>query len=622
MEDHSEKKTFEFQSEARQVLDLMIHSVYSNPDIFLRELVSNASDALDKLRIESLADETLAAEKRAPRITITADQSARTIEVRDNGIGMSREEMISCLGTVAHSGTRDFIRAMDETGSDGGSLIGQFGVGFYSSFIVADRVTVVSRRAGASEAWRWESDGTGQYTIEPTTAQACGTVVTLHIKAPETGEVPSKNYLSDIELRSLIKKYSDFVSYPIYLPQGGRDGDPVNSMKALWTRPESEVTDDEYSEFYKSVARDWDEPLERIVYRAEGTNEFHALLFIPQRPPLDLFYRDGAYGIELYIKRVFIMNDCRELLPDYLRFIRGVVDSEDLPLNISREILQQDRRTAAIKRGIARKVLETLRTMKADREESYREFWNAFGQVIKEGIVGDERNRDAIMKLCLFETTAEASTTLDDYVSRMKDGQKSIYFITGGTPDVLRSSPKLELFKARGIEVLILGHPIDEFWVSAAGKYGDHEFVSASASNVEIPGGEQQSEDAHEIEQSGFASRVKESLAKLGADAENIEAVELSSRLVDSPATFAQRGALITPQMRAMFKAIGQQTPPERRVLELNPSHPLVKLAAAASDDDMADWARVLVGMAQTADGEPVTDGAEFARTLAKMLAR
>ncbi|MDR3165633.1 MAG: molecular chaperone HtpG, partial [Synergistaceae bacterium] len=373
---------YEFQSEAKQVLDLMIHSVYSNPDIFLRELISNASDALDKLRIASLSDESLDFRQDEAKITVRLDPEAKTISVSDNGMGMSRDDLVAFLGTIAKSGTREFINAMREARGNG-DLIGQFGVGFYSSFIVANRVTVDSRKAGSDESWLWDSAGDGTFTVSPGTRTSRGTDVTLYVREPEKDddEAPeaAKNYLLRWTLREIIKKYSDFVSYPIYLEDTSEketeDKDakpePVNSMKALWIRAESSVADDEYNEFYKHVSHDWENPMERIVYKAEGTNEFYALLFIPSRPPFDLFYRDGKHGIELYIRRVFIMNDCRDLMPEYLRFVRGVVDSEDLPLNVSREILQQDSLTALIKRGLVRKVLDALKKMKSDKPEEY-----------------------------------------------------------------------------------------------------------------------------------------------------------------------------------------------------------------------------------------------------------
>ncbi|MDR0616806.1 MAG: molecular chaperone HtpG [Synergistaceae bacterium] len=633
---------FEFQSEAKQVLELMIHSVYSNPDIFLRELVSNASDAIDKLRIEGLKDDALSGLAKDGKITVTVDREQRTITVSDNGIGMSRDELVSYLGTIAKSGTKDFIRAMQEAAaSDNADLIGQFGIGFYSSFIVADKVTVITRSARGEESWIWNSSGDGTYTIKPGGREACGTDVVLHVKesgaadgADDSGE-GMKDYLSGWTIREIIKRYSDFVSYPIYVDDTAKEKkedakpSPVNSMKALWVRPESEATEDEYKDFYRHVTHDWEDPMERIVYRAEGTTEFHALLYIPSRPPVDLFYREGRHGIQLYIRRIFIMNDCRDLIPEYLRFIKGVVDSEDLSLNVSRELLQQDRRTALIKSGVTRKVLDVLRKMKEDRPDDFKKFWDMFGAVVKEGIISDAKNREAIMKLCLFDASESGGrVSLDGYVSLMGESQKGIFFLSGGTSEMLASSPKLEAFRKRGIDVLLLGDPIDELWIQAAGSFGGHDFVSISSEDIEIPGegGDAGHEAAKKIEESGITSKLKEAVLKLGGSAANIEDVKTSSRLVDSPVTFVQKGEPISLQMKRLFKSMGQDLPSDKRVLEINPSHPLIeKIAAESGDcgpDELKEWAALLVGLASIADGEPVENGKDFTKTLVGLLGK
>jgi molecular chaperone HtpG len=629
---------FEFQSEAKQVLELMIHSVYSNPDIFLRELISNASDAIDKLRIEGLRDDELSGLAKEGKITVTVDRESQTITVSDNGIGMSRDEMVSYLGTIAKSGTKEFVRAVQEAAASGSAdLIGQFGIGFYSSFIVADKVTVLTRRAGAEDAWMWNSSGDGTYTLEPGDRETRGTDVVLHIKERADEDeaddgAGTKDYLSGWTVREIIKRYSDFVSYPIYVDDTGKEkkegakSEPVNSMKALWVRPEGEVTEDEYKDFYRHVTHDWEDPMERIVYRAEGTSEFHALLYIPSRPPVDLFYREGRHGIQLYIRRVFIMNDCRDLIPEYLRFVKGVVDSEDLSLNVSRELLQQDRRTAMIKSGVTRKVLDVLRKMKDDRPEDFKKLWTIFGVVIKEGIISDTKNREAIMKLCLLETSAGGRVSLDEYVSSMKDGQKDIFYLSGGTADALSTSPKLEAFRKRGIDVLLLSDPVDEIWVPTARSFADHEFVSISSEDVEIPGNDESRdlESAKKTEESGVAGKLKEAIAKLGGSAANIDDVRLSSRLVDSPATFVQKGEAISLQMKRLFKSMGQDIPSDKRVLEINPSHPLIgQIAEKAEDigeDEMKEWATLLVGLASIADGEPVENSKEFTKTLVGLL--
>jgi molecular chaperone HtpG len=544
---------------------------------------------------------------------------------------MSRAELVSFLGTIAKSGTKEFIAAMREARGNG-DLIGQFGVGFYSSFIVADRVTVDTRKAGTEESWKWDSTGDGTYTVASGDRDSGGTDVTLYIKEHSEAEEDSlepKNYLSRWTLREIIKKYSDFVSYPIYLEdtsekkKEGEEGkeEPVNSMKAIWIRPESDVKPEEYNEFYRHVTHDWEDPMERIAYKAEGTNEFYALLYIPLRPPLDLFYRDGAHGISLYIRRVFIMNDCRDLIPEYLRFVRGVVDSEDLPLNVSREILQQDSLTAMIKRGVVRKVLDTLRKMKADRPDDYKKFWGMFGEALKEGIVSDTKNRDAIMKLAMFSASKSGQTSLEDYVTNMKSGQKSIYYITGGKADALANSPKLEAFSDRGIDVLLMRDPIDEIWVASVREFDSHPFVSVSSADIEIEGEAEKKDETEETKDDGILTRLKDVFKEM-EPFKQIEDVRYSSRLVDSPATFVLKGEQISPQMRNFFRSMGQDVPPEQKVLEINASHPIVKkISSLESDMDATrDWAVLLAGLASISDGEPVADPAAFSETLEKLL--
>ncbi len=614
----------EFQSEARQVLELMINSVYSNPDIFLRELISNASDALDKLRIERLSNAELPDPAKEGEIRVITDRSAKTLTVSDNGIGMDRDELVSYLGTIARSGTKEFVKAMQEAASsNNGSLIGQFGVGFYSSFIAADKVTVETKKAGSDKSWIWESEGRGTYTISEADRDANGTSVTLHIKERDKDDGSSKDYLSEWTLRSIIKQYSDFVTYPIYIEDRSKKKEekeePANSMKALWTRPESEVGDDEYREFYRHLTHDWEDPIERISYKAEGSSEFRALLYIPSRPPFDLFFQNGKHGVQLYIRRVFILNDCRDLIPEYLRFIKGVVDSEDLPLNISREILQQDRQTAMIKNNITRKVLDVLKKMKTDRPDDYSKFWQIFGMVLKEGIISDTKNREQIMKLCLLDSSKGDKTTLEEYVSRMAEGQKNIYYITGGPVKNLKASPKIEGFKKKNIEVLLLGDAIDEIWVNHAGKFGDYEFVSVSQEDIDLPEGNgfDSTDDSKELEKTGFVSKLKESLADM------VEDVKISTRLVDSPACFVQKGDPISPQMRSFFRSMGQEVPEEKKVLEVNPAHPLIKKIAKETEKgeaDAAEWANVLMGLASICEGEPVEDGRKFTRLLTKLL--
>ncbi|MEG1642455.1 MAG: molecular chaperone HtpG [Synergistaceae bacterium] len=624
----------EFQSEAKQVLELMIHSVYSNPDIFVRELISNASDALDKLRIEALSDSSLSEFAKEPKIEILVDKKNNTLTISDNGIGMSKEDLVSYLGTIAKSGTKEFMKAMKEAKSNSsGDLIGQFGVGFYSCFIAADKVRVETKKAGLDKAFVWESEGDGTFTISEGTRNSNGTTIVMSMKKNENTDEHDldTDYLSEWTLRGIIKKYSDFVTYPIFIkdmnkevkPEDEPEKDaPINSMKALWTRSESDVTDDEYKEFYRHISHDWEDPLERISYKAEGTSEFCALLYIPARQPMDLFFQDGKHGVQLYIKRVFIMNDCKDLIPEYLRFIKGVVDSEDLSLNVSREILQQNRQTNLIKSSLTRKVLDSLRKMKQDKPEDYNKFWDTFGIVLKEGIISDQKNKEQIMKLCMFDSSKGNKTTLEEYVSKMSSDQKKIYYITGSNKSTLSASPKLEAFRKRDIEVLLLGDGVDEIWVNNTPKFNDFDFVSISSENLELPDsllGEDEKKDKEELEKSGLLTKIKEALVG------TVEDVTFSTRLVDSPACFVQKGEEISPQMRNFFQSMGQPVPEEKKVLEINPSHQLIKKIAENYENDMSnvsEWGTMLVGLATIAEGDSITDSKKFTESLTKLLSK
>ncbi|MBB6078660.1 molecular chaperone HtpG, partial [Streptomyces paradoxus] len=473
-------ETFEFQVEARQLLQLMIHSVYSNKDVFLRELVSNASDALDKLRLEKLRDDTLDADVSDLHIELDIDKEARTLTVRDNGIGMSYDEVGQLIGTIANSGTAAFLEelreAKDAAGAEG--LIGQFGVGFYSGFMAADEVTLVTRRAGEGQGTRWTSRGEATYTLERVDDAPQGTSVTLHLK-PADPENQLHDYTSEWTIREIVKRYSDFITWPIRMIPEAKDGEgapepeTLNSMKALWARSRDEVSDDEYHELYKHISHDWREPLETIRLQAEGTFEYQALLFVPSHAPHDLFTRDFKRGVQLYVKRVFIMDDCEALLPPYLRFVKGVVDAQDLSLNVSREILQQDRHIRMMQRRLTKKVLSTVKEFLAKDADRYRTFWREFGTALKEGLVTDSENRDAILAVSSFATTHsdDEPTTLAQYVERMKDGQDDIWFITGESRQSIENSPHMEAFRDKGIEVLLLTDAVDEVWVDAVGEY-------------------------------------------------------------------------------------------------------------------------------------------------------
>jgi molecular chaperone HtpG len=622
-------ETLEFQAEARQLLQLMVHSIYSNKDIFLRELISNASDALDKLRLESYTDKELSADTSDLHIAIEVDKDARTLTVRDNGIGMSRDEVVGLIGTIAKSGTAELLRtlrASDENRTQ--ELIGQFGVGFYSTFMVADRVTLVTRRAGQDEGTRWESAGEGTYTIEAEADAPQGTSVTLHLK-PEDSEDHLFDYASTWKIREIVKRYSDFIAWPIRM-KGEGDGDEVdtlNSMKALWARSRSEVSDEEYHEFYKHISHDWTDPLEIVHMKAEGTFEYEALLFIPSRAPFDLFMREARRGVQLYVKRVFIMDDCEALMPNYLRFVKGVVDAHDLSLNISREILQQDRQIQLVRRRLVKKVLATIKDLMTRDAEKYATFWKEFGRAVKEGLL-DGDNREAILDIVSVASThdAEKLTTLREYVGRMKEGQTGIFYMTGESRSFVENSPHMEAFRDRGYEVLVLTDPVDEVWVERVTEFDGHPLQSIAKGQVDLDTEDEKktAEPEREQRQKDFA----ELLEWLGTTlADEVKQVRLSSRLTTSPACIVGDEHDMTATLEKLYRASGQDVPHVKRILELNPTHPLVTgLRAAhaegADSDLLAETAELLYGMALLTDGGELRDPTRFTRLLADRLAR
>ncbi|OBF72870.1 molecular chaperone HtpG [Mycobacterium sp. 852002-51613_SCH5001154] len=641
----------EFQAEARQLLDLMVHSVYSNKDSFLRELISNASDALDKLRLEAFRNKDLDVDTSDLHIEVEVDKDARTLTIRDNGIGMTRDEVVGLIGTLAKSGTaelRQQLREAKDAKNEAASeeLIGQFGIGFYSSFMVADKVELLTRKAGESEATRWESSGEGTYTIEAVESAPQGTSVTLHLK-PEDAEDELHDYTSEWKIRGLVKKYSDFIAWPIRMEVERRiqvpveegseetreevviDTETLNSMKALWARPKEEVSEEEYQEFYKHIAHAWDDPLEIIAMKAEGTFEYQALLFIPSHAPFDLFNRDAQTGIQLYVKRVFIMGDCDQLMPEYLRFVKGVVDAQDMSLNVSREILQQDRQIKAIRRRLTKKVLSTIKELQSDRPDDYRNFWTQFGRVVKEGLLSDFDNRDTLLQISSFASThsEEEATTLAEYVERMKDGQEQIFFATGETRQQILKSPHLEAFKAKGYEVLLLTDPVDEVWVGTVTEFDGKPLQSVAKGEVDLSSEGDESEAEREEQQKEFADLLtwmKETLS------EHVREVRLSSRLTDSPACLITDAFGITPALARLYRASGQDIPVGKRILELNPNHPLVtglREAQKKADGDVAlaevaETAELLYGTALLAEGGALDDPARFAELLADRLTR
>ncbi|WP_431993427.1 molecular chaperone HtpG [Streptomyces albogriseolus] len=630
-------ETFEFQVEARQLLQLMIHSVYSNKDVFLRELVSNASDALDKLRLAKLRDDTLDADVSDLHIELEIDRDARTLTVRDNGIGMSYDEVGRLIGTIANSGTAQFLKelkeAQDAAGAEG--LIGQFGVGFYSGFMVADEVTLVTRRAGERQGTRWSSRGEGTYTLERVDDAPQGTSVVLHLK-PADPDNQLHDYTSVWKIKEIVKRYSDFITWPVRLAgekdgkddEGGAAGpETLNSMKALWARPRDEVSEDEYHELYKHIGHDWQEPLETIQLHAEGTFEYQALLFVPSHAPHDLFRQNMRHGLQLYVKRVFIMDDCEALLPAYLRFVKGVVDAQDLSLNVSREILQQDRHIRMMQRRLTKKVLSSVKSMMTGAPEKYATFWREFGVVLKEGLVTDPDNRDALLAVASFASSREdgEAVTLKQYVERMPEGQDDIYYITGESREAIDNSPHMEAFRERGIEVLLLTDPVDEVWADAVGEFEGKRLRSVAKGEIDLDAREDdKSEDEQKQQAESYAGLLGWMRERLDDD---VKEVRLSTRLTRSPACLVADADDLTPALESMYRAMGQEVPHSKRVLELNPDHALVKglnEAYAEREDrsELTDAAELLYTLAVVAEGGRPKDPARFVRLMADRLER
>jgi molecular chaperone HtpG len=604
----SAKETLGFQAEVKQLLDLMIHALYSNKEIFLRELVSNASDAADKLRFEALKDNSLYESDAELRIRVSFDKATRTLTVSDNGIGMSREEVIQNIGTIAKSGTREFVRSLTGDQAKDARLIGQFGVGFYSSFIVADRVMLVTRRAGlpAGEAVRWECDMSkeaGQYTIEAADKAGRGTDVILHLREGE------EDLLDDFRLKHLIRKYSDHIAIPIMMGE-----DTVNQASALWVRPKNEIKDEQYIEFYKHVGHDLEPPLAWTHNRVEGRQEYTQLLYVPSRAPFDLWDREQRRGLKLYVRRVFIMDDAEQLLPAYLRFVRGVVDSNDLPLNISREILQQSRDIDAIRAGNTRRVLDLLEGLAEKEKEKYAAFWKEFGRVLKEGVAEDHANRERIAKLLRFSSTQDDSdeqrVSLADYVARMKEGQDSIYYVTADTFRAAKNSPHLEIFRKRGIEVLLLHERVDEWLVASLSEFEGKPLVSVArgALNLEKIKSDGTKDPDHEI------GKYRELLTGLKrALGDRVKDVRVSTRLTRSPSCLVADEHDMGGNLARILKAAGQKVPAASPILEINPEHSIV-MRLKPGDERFADWASLLFEQALLAEGGQLDDPAEFVR--------
>jgi molecular chaperone HtpG len=643
----AQAEEFQFQAETKQLLDLMIHSLYTNKEIFLRELISNASDALDRLRFEALTNPELLGQDSNFEIRLEPDPQARTLTISDNGIGMSRDEVISNIGTIAKSGTRELRERMKQGESAHmlAEFIGQFGVGFYSAFMVADKVTLVTRRAGQDTAIGWESTGDGTYKLTEAERPSRGTSITLHLR-PADSEAGIEDYADRWVLSRIVRRYSDFVSYPIISKEERDeterepDGRPVkdanvttviedkilNSMKPIWVRPQSEVTAEEYTDFYRHIGHDWTEPFKTLSFKAEGTTEYQALLFIPKKAPYDLFYHASEAGLRLYAKRVMIMEHCDELLPRYLRFMKGVVDSSDLPLNISRQMLQQDRHITQIRKWLTKKVLDVLQELLEKERDKYLEFWGEFGRAIKEGVSGDYDNKDKILALLLFESSNDPTelTSLEGYVSRMKPGQNEIYYLTGESRSVVENSPHLEAFKEKGYEVLYLTEPVDELLVQSLPDFNEKKLKSVIKGTIKLGTDEEKEKAEKELkEKEEESSGLLESIQKY-LD-QNVKQVRLSNRLVASPVCLVGTEIDYSPQLERLLQKGKGGGPKQRRIMELNAKHPIFeklldRFKRDKEDKAIGEYSELLFGYGLLAEGSEIEDPVRFNKVLSDLM--
>ena len=620
------RETLGFQTEVKQLLHLMIHSLYSNREIFLRELISNASDACDKLRFEALHNDALYENASDLNIRVSLDKEARTLTIADGGIGMNRDEVIANLGTIAKSGTREFFTKLSGDQQKDAHLIGQFGVGFYSAFIVADKVSVLTRRAGekADQGVRWESDGGGEFSIEMVEKAARGTEITLHLREGQD------DLLAGYKLREIIRKYSNHIVQPILMQkEEWKDGkyemldedETVNQASALWARSKNEITEEQYKEFYKHVGHDFDDPLAWTHARVEGKQEYTQLLYIPGRAPFDLYDRQARHGIKLYVRRVFIMDDAEQLMPQYMRFVRGVVDSADLPLNVSREILQESKDIEAIRKGCTGKVLALLADMAENDNEKYAKFWSEFGQVLKEGVGEDFANKDKIAALLCFATTKadtnEQTVSLKEYLARMKDGQEKIYYVTADSFNAAKNSPHLEVFRKKGIEVLLLSDRVDEWVVSNLFEFEGKQLVSVAKGGLDLGALEDEAEKKEQEKQAdefkGLTDKIKGSLG------DKVKEVRVTHRLTDSPACLVADEHDMSGNLARLLKAAGQKAPASQPILEINPSHPVVQ-RLKGEEKRFDDWAAVLFDQALLAEGGQLDDPASFVKRMNQLM--
>jgi len=630
MSETSNKETLGFQAEVQQLLQLMIHSLYSNKEIFLRELVSNASDACDKLRFEALTDKALLESDAELKIRVAFDPKARTVTVTDNGIGMSRQEVIENVGIIAKSGTREFLSKLTGDAAKDAHLIGQFGVGFYSSFVVADRVTLVTRRAGvtAEHGVRWESDGSGEYSIEVIDRAERGTEVTLHLRE-DAGE-----FADGTRLRNILRKYSDHITLPILMQEEEWDQDSgkyrttgkdetVNQASALWARPKSEIDDVQYIEFYKHVAHDFEAPLAWSHNRVEGRKEYTQLLYIPSRAPFDLWDREQRHGIKLYVRRVFIMDDAEHLMPHYLRFVRGVIDSSDLPLNVSREILQESKDIEAIRAGSVKRVLSMIEDLAENHREKFATFWREFGRVFKEGVGEDQANRERIARLLRFASTlkdtADEETSLAEYIARMKPEQEHVYYVTAESFAAAKASPHLEVFRKKGVEVLLMSDRVDEWMMSFLTEFEGKKLQSVAKGALDLGKLE---DEADKKAQEQEATEYKALIERIGkALGERVKEVRVTLRLTESPACLVADEHDMTAHLQRMLKAAGQKVPASKPILEINTRHPLVQRLQAETDDSrFGDLAAVLFDQSLLAEGGQLEDPAGFVKRLNQLM--
>lgn len=623
------KETLGFKTEVKQLLHLMIHSLYSNKEIFLRELVSNASDACDKLRFQALTNNDLYESESDLKVDITFDKDAKTLTIADNGIGMTREDVVNHLGTIAKSGTAEFLSQLSGDQQKDSQLIGQFGVGFYSAFIVADKVIVETRRAGesADQGTRWESEGEGEFSLESIDKAGRGTIITLHLKEGE------EEFADSFRLQNLIKKYSDHIAIPVFVQQDSNDeegeGDDssapeaVNQAQAMWTRAKSDISDEDYKEFYKHVSHDWNEPLTWMHNTVEGKLNYTSLLYIPTQAPFDMWNREASRGVKLYVQRVFIMDDAEQFLPAYLRFVKGVLDSNDLSLNVSREILQQDKQVDSLRSALVKRVLDTLEKMSKKDAEKYQTFWNQFGEVLKEGPAEDFANREKVAGLFRFSTTqsegTEQNVSLADYIARMREGQKKIYYITGESHDAVAASPHLEYFRKKGIEVLLLTDRVDEWMVGHLSDFDGKPFQDVTKGELDL---DELADESEKEEQKQLEESHKALIERLEAALkDDVKEVRVSSRLSDSPACLVVGQYDMGGHMRRLMEAAGQKVPEPEVALEVNPSHPLIeRLDQEADEDRFAELAQVIHAQALLAEGSQLKQPAQYVTRLNKLL--